>query len=113
MASAEPSSTRRVRRVKTERTRKIIIRALIIRKMARPRRIVIVVVVAAAVTAAPLRAFIAGQGNMEEIGCRREDIVQSEGGLEMVSLGRDDPEGLRSFPSGVTSRLHQGGNVNE
>ena len=90
MASAEPSSTRRVRRVKTERTRKIIIRALIIRKMARPRRIVIVVVViVAAVTAAPLRAFIAGQGNMEEIGCRREDIIQSERGLEMVSLGRD------------------------
>lgn len=38
---------RRVRRVKTERTRKTIIRALIIRKMARPRRIVVVVVAAA------------------------------------------------------------------
>ena len=43
MASVEPSSTRRVRRVKTERMRKTIIRALIIRKMARPRRMIIVI----------------------------------------------------------------------
>ena len=40
MASAEPSSTRRVRRVKTERIKNIIIKRLIIRKMVRPRRMV-------------------------------------------------------------------------
>lgn len=108
MASAEPSSTRRVRRVKTERTRKIIIRELIIRKMARPRRIVVVVVVAVAVAAAPLQAFIAGQGIMQVTGCRRENFIQSKRGLEVVSLEGVDPEGLGSFPGGVRSSLHQG-----
>ena len=58
MASVEPSSTRRVRRVKTERMRKIIIRALIIRKMARPRRMIVVV------NAALPRAFDPALGNL-------------------------------------------------
>ena len=58
MASVEPSSTRRVRRVKTERMRKMIIRALIIRKMARPRRMIMVV------TAALPRALVPKSGTL-------------------------------------------------
>lgn len=42
--------------MKTERTRKTVIRALIIRKIARPRRIFVVVV-----AAAPPRDFFDGQ----------------------------------------------------
>ena len=43
IASAAPSSTRRVRRVKTERIRKMIIRRFIRRKIVRPRRMIVVV----------------------------------------------------------------------
>ena len=42
MASVEPSSMRRVRRVKTLWTRKVTMRAFMKRKMARPRRMVAV-----------------------------------------------------------------------
>lgn len=41
MASAEPSSIKRVRRVKTLRTRKAMMRRLTVRKMARPRRMIV------------------------------------------------------------------------
>ncbi len=41
IASAEPSSKRRVKRVKTELIRKVRMRAFIARKMTRARRIVI------------------------------------------------------------------------
>lgn len=47
--------------MKTERTRKTIIRALIIRKMTRPRRIVVFV------AAALPRVFVADQG-IEKVG---------------------------------------------
>ena len=43
IASAEPSSMRRVRRVKTERIRKMIIRRFIRRNTVRPRRMIVVV----------------------------------------------------------------------
>ena len=42
IASAAPSSTRRVRRVKTERIKKMTIRRFIRRKIVRPRRIIVV-----------------------------------------------------------------------
>ena len=42
MASANPSSKRRVRRVKTERMRKMTIRAFIERNMMRPLRMLVV-----------------------------------------------------------------------
>ena len=43
IASVEPSSTRRVRRVKTERTRKATMKQFMMRNMRRARRIVAVV----------------------------------------------------------------------
>ena len=52
--------------------RKIIIKALIIRKMARPRRIVNVV------TAALSRASVADQGIQSVVGCEREMYTAEE-----------------------------------
>lgn len=62
MASAEPSSINRVRRVKTLRTRKAMIRRLMVRKMARPRRMIVDDVVGGQIGVVTLLARVDGEG---------------------------------------------------
>lgn len=70
IASAAPSSTRRVRRVKTERMRKAMRRTLRIRKIVRPRRMVVVEAVVGRM------AGMREKGGRSGIGGGRQRVAQ-------------------------------------